>query len=144
MLFPFKRVPLPDKPRFFSTVEWAHPGCWEVHRLSAAALFGPVSSALAFGCRCVPSVSTHGKNRASPAHPIFTTLQRPSVQSLRGCFVSRSSELGKSQGYSFRQKSCQPQSFLRHLNSPNHHLSLACSRFLLHKVKVSPYLRLVE
>ena len=49
---PFQGVPLPDEPRYFSTVERAHLGCWERHRLFSSGSIGPVGQALAFICGC--------------------------------------------------------------------------------------------
>ncbi len=64
-------------------------------------------------------------NPQSPAPPNlhrlthFTqpALHRSNLKAGRRLPRVLGSELGKSQGYSFRQKSCQPQSFLRQLHS---------------------------
>jgi hypothetical protein len=75
-VIPFQGVPLPDEPRYFSTVERAHPGCCELHRLLAAALSAPSVRLRCSFYRCVPSVSNHGKNQ-SPCITLPHGTRRP-------------------------------------------------------------------
>jgi hypothetical protein len=128
-LCPFQGVVLPDEPRYFSTVERAHPVAGNTITYSAEAL-----SACRFKRRHSSVVAQYGVVPWEKSiHLASLSLSRLRIQSSAivhhwgsPLALYSGSELGKSQGYSFRQISCQLKSFLRQLHASNYHLSAVC------------------
>ena len=75
----------------------------------------PLNQVETLVCRCVPQCSTLGKIKNRPhmfVHPSGPNADTLSASLQQAFQVSLFLQIGKFQGYSFRQTFCQPKSFL--------------------------------
>jgi len=113
---PFQGVILPRQASIFFNGRVGLPELlWNAARLSAE-LYGPVDHAPAFNLSLFSALVVPWEK----LNPPYIPSTRPQIavallsfQTTLRLLCSSGSHNGKSQGYSFRQKYCQPESFLR-------------------------------